>query len=53
MVTLKNIKSDFRHVFVQGDAKGREQLHVVIILGIPLLLAVIIMLIIFPRFSLV
>jgi hypothetical protein len=53
MVTLKTIKSDFRHVFVEGDAKGKEQLHVVIVLGIPLILVVILILIYYPRFTLV
>ncbi len=53
MLTLKTIKDDFHHVFVEGDAKGWEQLHVVIVLGIPLILAIIILLIIYPRFTLI
>jgi hypothetical protein len=47
---LKTIKSDFHHVFVDGDAKGSQQLHVVILLGIPFLVLVLILVTIFHLF---
>ena len=50
MDILKTIKSDFHHVFVDGDAKGTEQLHVVVILGIPFLVLVVILVTIFHLF---
>ena len=40
METLKHIKDDFHHVFVDGDAKSQELARVFVILDIPLLFAI-------------
>lgn len=40
METLKNIKNDFQHVFVEGNAKSHELARVFVILDIPLLFTV-------------
>jgi hypothetical protein len=42
METLKNIKTDLHHVFVDGDAKNQELARVFILLDIPLLLVILI-----------
>ncbi len=43
MEALKTIKDDFRHVFVEGDAKNQQLARVFVILDIPLLFAVLIL----------
>jgi len=40
METLRNIKTDFYHVFVDGDAKSQELARVFVLLDIPLLCAI-------------
>ncbi len=42
METLKTLKSDFHHVFIDGEVKGKEFLHVFFVLDIPLLMALVI-----------
>ena len=42
MKTLKNIKEDLHHVFVDGDAKSQQLARVLVILDIPLLFALLI-----------
>ncbi|WP_426671391.1 hypothetical protein ACPPVU_09150 [Mucilaginibacter sp. McL0603] len=42
MDTLKMLKSDFHHVFIDGEVKGKEFLHVFLVLDIPLLIALVI-----------
>jgi hypothetical protein len=42
MKTLKNIKDDLHHVFIDGDAKSQQLARVLVILDIPLLFAVLI-----------
>jgi hypothetical protein len=42
MGTLKKIKTDFHHVFVDGDAKNQELARVFVLLDIPLLCAILI-----------
>ncbi len=46
MDTLKTLKSDFHHVFIDGEVKGKEFLHVFFALDIPLVMALIIYLIV-------
>jgi len=46
MDTLRTLRNDFHHVFIDGDVKGNEFLHVFLALDIPLLLALIIYLIV-------
>ena len=40
METLKNIKTELHHVFVDGDAKSWEIAHVLVLLDIPLMFVV-------------
>jgi hypothetical protein len=40
METLKNIKTELHHVFVDGDAKSQEIAHVLALLDIPLIFIV-------------
>jgi hypothetical protein len=42
MELVKHLRSDFHHVFIDGDVKGNEFLHVFLALDIPLILALII-----------
>ena len=40
METLKNIKTELHHVFVDGDASSYQIAHILVLLDIPLLFAV-------------
>ena len=40
METLKNIKTELHHVFVDGDAKSWEIAHILVLLDIPLMFIV-------------
>ena len=37
---VKNIKNDFQHVFVEGDAKSQQLARVFILLDIPLMIMI-------------
>jgi len=37
---FKHFKSDFKHVFVEGDAESQELARVFVVLDIPLLLLI-------------
>ena len=37
---VKNIKNDFQHVFVEGNAKSQELARVLILLDIPLMIMI-------------
>lgn len=41
MDTLKTLKDDFHHVFIDGEVKGKSFLHVFLAIDIPLVLALI------------
>lgn len=40
METLKNLKNDLYHVFVDGDAKSQQLARVLVLLDIPLMFVV-------------
>lgn len=40
MKTLKNIKSELKHVFVKGDATSHQIAHILVLLDIPLMVVV-------------
>ena len=42
METLKNLGTDFHHVFVDGDAKSQQLARVLVLLDIPFLITVIV-----------
>jgi hypothetical protein len=37
---LKHFKSDFQHVFIEGDAESQELVRVFVVLDIPLMLLI-------------
>jgi hypothetical protein len=41
MDTLKTLKDDFHHVFIDGEVKGKSFLHVFLAIDIPLLIALV------------
>ena len=40
METLKNLKNDLHHVFIDGDAKSQQLARVFMLLDIPLMIIV-------------
>ncbi len=40
METLKNLKNDLHHVFIDGDAKSQQLARVLMLLDIPLMFVV-------------
>ena len=42
METLKNLKNDLHHVFVDGDAKSQQMARILVLLDIPLVCVVLI-----------
>ena len=40
METLKNLRNDFHHVFIDGDAENSQMARVLVWLDIPLLFAI-------------
>jgi hypothetical protein len=40
METLKELKDDLHHVFIDGDAKSQQLAHVFMLLDIPLMVVV-------------
>jgi|KBSMisStandDraft_5_1062788.scaffolds.fasta_scaffold6818437_1 hypothetical protein len=42
METLKDIKSELQHVFVEGDATSQQMAHILVLMDIPLMLLVLV-----------